>query len=201
MQSPATLFGVIIHHRGEWWIVSSNDRDTIDARPSGVYRLTDALTQDLADWFRQETGLDTLTGIIAELRPGHSAWSGEFRVIPDPTDAGRHQLDAHPWGANATDTERRYASVAVDLALRPLPSAFTSIFEANPPDGPVLAIRLASTAICRFELLTAKFDPDHRPLNPWLTLDNDAVSASGGHVMGWKAASEWFDPVSSETRT
>jgi hypothetical protein len=201
MHNEKALYGVIIHHRGEWWLASSDDVDAIDARPSAVYRLTDTLSPGLADWLREETGNNTLTGTVAELRPEETAWTGEFKVIPAQGDLGRHTLDAHPWGANATDTERRNASVAVDLALRPLPNAFTPVFDADPPPGPVLAIRLTSSTTCQFEVLTAKFDPHHRPLNPWLTLDNDAVTDSGNHVLGWKAASEWFDPVTSETRT
>ena len=76
--------------------------------------------------------------------------------------------------------------------------AYTLKFEAI--KGPnVVFKQMGRNTTRQFEVLTAKFDPHHRPLNPWLTLDNDAVSDSGNHVLGWKAASEWFDPVTSET--
>lgn len=195
MTDTDTLYGIVARHRGEWWLVASDD---IDERPTCVYRLTDQLSPALADWIRTETADPALSGTVPDLRPDERLWAGEFRVIAAPGDIGRHILDAHPWGTVATDREQRNALVAIDLTLRPLPRDFTSVLKAEPPAGPVLAIRIANTGNS-FEVLTAQFAPLYRPNNPWITLQNDPVTDSGSNILGWKPASEWFDPVSCET--
>ncbi len=195
MPDNENLYGIVARHRGDWWFVSSKD---IDERPTCVYRLTETLSPTLADWIRTETGDPALTGVIPELRPDETLWAGEFRVGTATADIGRHTIDAHPWGAVATDREPRNALIAIDIALRPLPRDFTSVLRAEPPAGPVLAIRLADNGQ-GFEVLSAQFAPLYRPRNPWITLQNDPVTDSGSNILGWRAASEWFDPVSSET--
>lgn len=192
-----SIYGLILFHRREWWLVAL---DTEDQHPQSVYRLCDHLSDGLANWLRTETDDASLAGTIAELNPDTSSWTGEFRLSPLADDIGRHQLDANPWIATHNHNTLRLGRVAVDLALRPLPRDFTSVLDSCPPEGPVLAIRIAASGPSGFEVLTARHDADHRPLAPWRTLDGDAVTDSGSEILGWRAASQWFDPVTAETR-
>jgi hypothetical protein len=54
----------------------------------------------------------------------------------------------------------------------------------------VIAIRAATVSSVRFELLTARYDPEYRRLHPWRTIDGDAVTDSGNEVIGWRPAPE-----------
>lgn len=86
-----SIYGLILFHRREWWLVAL---DTEDQHPQSVYRLCDHLSDGLANWLRTETDDASLAGTIAELNPDTSSWTGEFRLSPLADDIGRHQLDA-----------------------------------------------------------------------------------------------------------
>ena len=54
----------------------------------------------------------------------------------------------------------------------------------------MIAIREATVSSVRFELITARYDPKYRRLNPWRMIDCDTVTDSGNEVIGWRPASE-----------
>ena len=67
-----------------------------------------------------------------------------------------------------------------------LPAAFTPVSESFPNEcKTVLGIRECSTRASKFEVLTVRYMPNYRPNNPWLTVDNDAVTDSGSPILGW----------------
>jgi hypothetical protein len=73
-----------------------------------------------------------------------------------------------------------------------LPHPFTSVEVAVPSDNlPVLVIRQALNRSSSFEVLTARYYPMYRPLNPWVDSSYEAVTASGPPVLGW-AYSDWL---------
>lgn len=66
---------------------------------------------------------------------------------------------------------------------------FTPVEDALPREGwPVLALRKSSTIICQYEVITARYYPSYRPLAPWQTIDNDAVTDSGHDIIAWTYA-------------
>lgn len=76
---------------------------------------------------------------------------------------------------------------------KPLPPHFTPVAVALPEnDRPVLVIREAGYVSAKFEVLTARYQPDYRPRNPWCTISNDAVTDSGSEVLGWAEADAWL---------
>ena len=78
-------------------------------------------------------------------------------------------------------------ATAEPIRLTPtLPAAFTPVSEDFPPQcKTVLGIRECSTRASKFEVLTVRYMPNYRPLNPWQTLQNDAVTDSGNPILGW----------------
>lgn len=88
-------------------------------------------------------------------------------------------------GKDMTANEQTVATVCK------LPEGFTPCSERLPAAGDiVIAIREATVSSVRFELLTARYDPEYRHLNPWRMIDGDAVTDSGNEVLGWRAATE-----------
>lgn len=78
-------------------------------------------------------------------------------------------------------------------ALNNLPSEFIRVTDALPPhDKPVLAIRRAGYISSRYEVMTARYMLDYRPKSPWRDISGDAVSGSGGPILGWLEAPEWL---------
>jgi hypothetical protein len=68
-------------------------------------------------------------------------------------------------------------------------SDFTSVEDALPREGwPVLVLRESGTIICQYEVITARYYPSYRPLNPWQTINNDSVTDSGSEVIAWTYA-------------
>lgn len=85
------------------------------------------------------------------------------------------------------------------VLLGPIPShlpaelcEFVSALFPPQDTTPVLAIRECSTNRCRYELITAIYDPRHHPANPWRGVDGDAITDSGKQVLGWKNALRWL---------
>ncbi len=62
--------------------------------------------------------------------------------------------------------------------------------EQLPPDTrPVLALRPSSYGCCRYEIITARYMPDYRPLAPWRDLSGDDLADSGSdQVLAWAHA-------------
>ena len=79
------------------------------------------------------------------------------------------------------------AATAEPIRLTPtVPAGFTPVSKGFPNETKtVLAIRECSTRASKFEILTVRYMPNYRPNNPWQTVDNDAVTDSGGPVLGW----------------
>ena len=76
-------------------------------------------------------------------------------------------------------------------ASRSLPEGFVPCSERLPAAGKVvIAIREATVSSVRFELLTARYDPEYRRFHPWRMIDGDAVTDSGNEVIGWRPAPE-----------
>lgn len=78
-------------------------------------------------------------------------------------------------------------ATAEPIRLTPtLPAGFTPVSEGFPKqDKPVLGIRESTTGAAKFEIMTVRYMPNYRPLNPWQTLGNDAVTDSGNPILGW----------------
>lgn len=67
-----------------------------------------------------------------------------------------------------------------------LPVPFQDVADQLPDSArPVLAIRRSATSKATHEVLTAVYDPQYRPNNPWRDIGNDAVTDSGNPVLGW----------------
>ena len=79
------------------------------------------------------------------------------------------------------------AEAAEPICLTPpLPAAFTPVSKGLPNEcKTVLGIRECSTRAAKFEILSVRYMPNYRPLNPWQTLQNDAVTDSGNPIIGW----------------
>lgn len=74
-----------------------------------------------------------------------------------------------------------------------IPEGFIPVDQAVPShDRPVLAIRRSGYVSANFEILTARFMPDYRPLSPWRDISNDSVHDSGGEILGWREADDWL---------
>jgi hypothetical protein len=80
------------------------------------------------------------------------------------------------------------------MAIR-ISSGFTPVEQVVPSDDkPVLAVREANHAGAHFEVITARYMPDYRPLSPWRDLGLDSVHDSGESVLGWMAMPSWLTP-------
>lgn len=78
-----------------------------------------------------------------------------------------------------------------------LPASLSEFASVNfPPtdERPVLAIRHSSSNCCEYELITARYMPEFRPLNPWVDINGDAITDSGQPVIGWRNAFRWLQP-------
>ena len=93
-------FGIIMHHRLAWWLVEFPD---LDATPLRARKLSGRLTPALADWLRRETGDARLGDDVAALNPDSRCWSGEFSYVPAAGAADLFDIDAHPWGSEASE--------------------------------------------------------------------------------------------------
>lgn len=71
-------------------------------------------------------------------------------------------------------------------------SEFVSVDYPPQDDKPVLAIRLSGYTSAKYELVTARYQPDFRPLDPWRDLGGDSIRDSGGPILGWKNAMRWL---------
>lgn len=77
-----------------------------------------------------------------------------------------------------------------------LPTGFTPVTESLPTnDRPVLAIRRSGYITAKFEVITARYQPQHRPRAPWQDISGDAVTETGEDVLGWRTADEWLSPA------
>lgn len=189
---PQHGYGIIMHHRLAWWLVEFPD---LDAPPLRARKLTGRLTPALTDWLRADTGDTRLGNDVAALNPDCSCWSGEFSVVPSGPGTDLFDIDAHPWGAEASELEIRLARTMIDATLHPVPSGFVSVLAAVPRENqPVLAIRLSGYTCATFELLTALYMPTYRPRSPWRDISHDAVGDSGSDIIGWREAADWIMP-------
>ena len=74
-----------------------------------------------------------------------------------------------------------------------IPAGFTPVSEALPSsDEPVLVLRKSGYISCRFEILTARYMPDYRPLSPWQDISNDSITDSGSDALAWRYMPEWL---------
>ena len=66
-------------------------------------------------------------------------------------------------------------------SLAPMLNAgFAFAAQQLPPDTrPVLALRPSSYSCCQYEIVTARYMPDYRPLAPWRDLSGDDLADSG----------------------
>lgn len=71
-----------------------------------------------------------------------------------------------------------------------LNTGFARAAEQLPPDTrPVLALRTLSYRSCQYEIVTARYMPDDRPLAPWRDLSGDALADSGSdQMLAWSHA-------------
>jgi hypothetical protein len=79
-----------------------------------------------------------------------------------------------------------------------LPNCLAEFVTADfPPtdNRPVLAIRQSSSNKCNYELITAVYDPEFRPLDPWVDINGNSILDSGHRVMGWKNAFRWLQAL------
>ncbi len=183
-------YGIVLHHRTQWWLVEFPELDTI---PIAAHRLSGKMTPAMTGWLRRETGDPHLADDIAALNPEGDCWSGEFSRSPSRLDPNVFDIDAHPWGSEADELETRLARTLIDSLIGSIPAGFISIFTALPESNePVLAIRRSGYICATFELLTARYMPDHRPGSPWRDISGDAVSNSGSAILGWKPARDWL---------
>jgi hypothetical protein len=137
-----------------------------------------------------------LSELIGALNPDSRCWSGEFSYVPAAGAADLFDIDAHPWGSEASELETRLARAMIDATLHPIPSGFVSVFGALPPENqPVLAIRLSGYISATFELMTACYMPTYRPRSPWRDISGDAIGDSGSDILGWQLAAEWIRPT------
>ncbi|WP_066528923.1 MULTISPECIES: hypothetical protein [Erythrobacter] len=65
--------------------------------------------------------------------------------------------------------------------LEPILNAgFAFAAEQLPPNTrPVLALRPSFYSCCQYEIVTARYMPDYRPLAPWRDLSGDDLADSG----------------------
>lgn len=186
-------YGIILHHRLAWWLVDFPD---LDAMPLRARKLSGRLTPALADWLRSETGDPRLGDDIAVLNPDSRCWSGEFSYVPAAGAADLFDIDAHPWGSEASELETRLARTMIDATLHPVPAGFISVITALPPENqPVLAIRLSGYTCAVYEVLTARHMPTYRPRSPWRDISGDAVGDSGSDIIDWREGAEWIAPT------
>lgn len=194
---PASLHcrGVITRHHAGWWLMEFPEPD---AAPSAVHRLTGAFTPAMTAWVIEETGdIDTGTaGDVASLCLPSACWSGDFTLVRSGRSPGAFDIAAQSRGAPANDLEARLARTMIEGTLHPIPPGFLSVLSALPDENlPVLAIRLCGYHCATFELLTARYMPTYRPRSPWRTIANDAVTDSGGDILGWtQAGQDWIKP-------
>lgn len=76
-------------------------------------------------------------------------------------------------------------------SLAPIPNTgFARAAEQLPPDTrPVLALRTLSNRSCQYEIVTARYLPDDRPLAPWRDLSGDDLADSGSdQMLAWSHA-------------
>jgi hypothetical protein len=187
-------FGIVLHHRAEWWLVEFPDRG---GTPIRAFRLSGTISDLLRDSFRRRKDDYSLPNDIASLSPSPSSncWCGDFALVRSASDEDRFDIEFHPWGAEASELDARLARTMVDATLFPIPSGFISVFGALPDeDVPVLAIRASGYVSATFELLTACYMPTYRPRSPWRDLSGDAVSDSGCDILGWTPAEDWIKP-------
>jgi len=189
--------GLIIQHRGKhWWLV---EFPKPRGYPTRAYLLSGTLSTRFADQLGLETGPFILLPSVTTLRPTARCWQGEFTLVPtiataDP-DHIDYDVDAHVFRGGAWERDERLAHALIESKLCPPPVEFTSVFTALPPEGvPVLAIRASSLVCAKFEVLTARYMPTHRPDFPWRDLTGEAVFASGTEILGWMHAGDWIQP-------
>ena len=138
-------FGIIMHHRLAWWLVEFPD---LDATPLRARKLSGRLTPALADWLRRETGDARLGDDVAALNPDSRCWSGEFSYVPAAGAADLFDIDAHPWGSEASELETRLARPhaicrptgrvrpgGTSPAMPSATAAATSLDGSSPPSG------------------------------------------------------------------
>ncbi|MFB9060496.1 hypothetical protein ACFFV9_11360 [Sphingobium indicum] len=188
--------GIVIHHRDNWWFVAFVASVSNPGRP----RL---LSGDISTGFADRLGLMTgpliLNPRVETLNPGSEAWSAECSLLPtieggDP-EAIDYDLDTHVPDGEADPLRQRLARVAIDSHLFPIPADFIPVLKKLPHDeSPVLAIRRSVYAHATFELLTARYLPDHRPNEPWRDIAGEPVSDSGNDILGWMPARDWIRP-------
>ncbi|MDR2858593.1 MAG: hypothetical protein LBV50_12225 [Novosphingobium sp.] len=53
---------------------------------------------------------------------------------------------------------------------------------------------LVQEASACFEVITARYMPDYRPLSPWRDIGLNSVHDSGESVLGWMAMPSWLNP-------
>ncbi len=176
-------FGVILHHRAEWWFV---EFPGYDLTPIRVLPLTGGISDALRDSLRRRRADPALGNEIATVYPGYECWCGDFSLVRSAVDPERFDIAAHPWGADAGELDARLARTMVESTLFPIPAGFISVFGMLPNENvPVLAIRASSYLCATFELITARYMPSYRPRSPWRDISNDAVSESGCEILGW----------------
>ena len=190
---PRYCYGVMLHRHTGWWLVEFPKRGS---RPIAAHRLTGNLTLALTDHLMQAVGGTNTACDTASLAVPSSFWSGEFTLVPSQESANRFDIGGQVGGAEASELEARLARAMVDCTLFPLPLRFNPVFSDLPrEDVPVLAIRLSGHRCATFDLLTARYMPTYRPRSPWRDLSNDAVTDSGGEVLGWTSARDWIRPA------
>jgi hypothetical protein len=126
-RSTDHCFG-IMHHRLAWWLVEFPD---LDATPLCARKLGPAH----AGPCRLATRRDRRFAPRRRYRRPQSdsrCWSGEFSYVP-AAGADLFDIDAHPWGSEASELETRLARAMIDATLHPIPSGFVSVFGALPP--------------------------------------------------------------------
>jgi len=142
VRSADHCFGIIMHHRLAWWLVEFPD---LDATPLRARKLSGRLTPALADWLRGETGDARLGDDIAALNPDSCCWSGEFSYVPAAGGADLFDIDAHPWGSEASELETRGSRVSRGVtasmidARDYMASRIRERREQFAPEGPVVA--------------------------------------------------------------
>jgi len=80
-----------------------------------------------------------------------------------------------------------------------LNTGFARAAEQRPPDiRPVFALRTSSNRSCQYEIVTARYMPDDRPLAPWRDLTSDDLADSGSdQVLAWSHANAILNPGSA----
>jgi hypothetical protein len=64
-------------------------------------------------------------------------------------------------------------------------------------DRPVLALRPSFYGSCEYEVITARYMANYRPLAPWRDLSGDDIADSGSdQIIGWCYADDILSPRS-----